>query len=259
MSLFRQKFRLTPEQEWITTGGFLLAYIALGSSAYQLPHYIFVVFPLAAIVTAKLLRDMIEGGKHARFFRIMQRAHIVITFLLLSAVLLLVGYVFNAGTIVIIAWAVCMAAWLYYAFSKNLKGKLFWLPAAGMIVVNIFLTNFFYHTLLHYQAGSQAGRYIRSNNIDPKDVGIFKVDDPLNSVQFYANGTIKGVDTLTQLQQTKYLLTMDAGLESLKRNGYSYTIMFSGDSYKVSELTLPFLNPNTRGSETKKYYIVKVK
>ncbi|RYG51978.1 MAG: hypothetical protein EOO01_07450, partial [Chitinophagaceae bacterium] len=45
--LFRQRLMLKDGQEWLTTGGFILAYIALGSSRYQLPHYIFVVFPLA--------------------------------------------------------------------------------------------------------------------------------------------------------------------------------------------------------------------
>jgi 4-amino-4-deoxy-L-arabinose transferase-like glycosyltransferase len=258
-TLVRQKFRLQPEQEWVTTGGFLLAYVALGSSAYQLPHYIFVVFPLAAIITAKLLYDMIEGGQYPKFFKAMKPVHNVITFLLLSAVIVLVAYVFDGGWLVIAAWAASFGAWLYFAFKKELKGKLFWLPATGIIVVNLFLTNFFYYPLLQYQVGSQAGRFIRANNIDPKDVRIYRIDDPLNSLQFYANGTIRGTDTVTSDMKGMYILTMPKSLEIFKKDGIKYTSVQYGKFFKVSELTPQFLNPDSRRYAVNKYCLIRIK
>jgi len=258
-TLFQQKLRLQEGQEWITTGGFILTYLALGSSAYQLPHYLFVVFPLAAIITAKLLYDMIEDGKYSKLFRVMTPVHIVIMFLLLGAVLALVAYVFKGGISVIIVWCIGMVLWLYLVVDKNLKGKLFWLPAIGIFAINIFLTNIFYYNLLQYQLGSQVGRFIHSRKIDPGSVGIYKVDDPVNAIQFYAQGSIKGIDTITQLQPaTKYLVTMDDGLQSLAANKYSYTMVYSNSCYKVSEMTPDFLNPATRNKAVKKYYLVKI-
>ena len=126
----------------IAMGGFVLAYVALGSSAYQLPHYIFVAFPLAAIITARLIHDMLDG-RYARLLKIMAPAHVVIMCLLMGALLLLIAYVFDGGPMVIALWAVGLALWLYLAFSKKVAGKLLWLPAAGIIIVNLFLTNFF--------------------------------------------------------------------------------------------------------------------
>ena len=49
--LFR--FKKDPQPEWISFGGFVLTYCILAKSQAQLPHYIFVVFPLAAVITAK--------------------------------------------------------------------------------------------------------------------------------------------------------------------------------------------------------------
>jgi 4-amino-4-deoxy-L-arabinose transferase-like glycosyltransferase len=257
-TVITQKFRLQPHQEWITTGGFLMAYLALGSSAYQLPHYIFIVFPLAAIITAHFLFQLMEEGRYARFHKVMLPVHIGLAALLLLAVIVLTAFVFPGGVMAIAIWSVCVGVWLYLVFSKKLTGKLFWLPAAAMIMVNILLTNNFYYNLLHYQVGATAGRYIRSADINPQSVAIYKVADPLNSIQFYANGSIRSIDTLTDLKEAKYLLTMPEGLNSLQRNSITWSVVHQGEFFKVSEVTLPFLNPATRSTEVKKYFLVKL-
>jgi hypothetical protein len=256
-SLVRGKFHLQPGQEWMTTGGFLLAYLALGSSTYQLPHYIFVVFPLAAIMTAKLLADMISGSDYQKLQRFMLPAHCVISFLLLLAVLLIIVYVFPAGLLAGGIWVVCIAVWLYLAFSKKLSGKVFWLPAVAIFIVNIFFTNYFYVPLLKYQVGSQAGRYIHDNGINTKDVVAYKTEDPINAIHFYANGFVDNIDTLSQLHH-RYILTSATGVTGVKQTGLKFAVIKQGQFYKVSELTLPFLNPATRDEAVKNYYLLKL-
>ncbi len=259
IQLVKQKFRLQPQQEWVSTGGFLITYLALGSSSYQLPHYIFVAYPLAAIVTAKLLWDIIEGGRYKTFLRIMQPFHIAISFLLLAASLILMVYAFPQRPFVLAAWAAGFAAWLFIAFRKTLKGKIFWLTAGAMIIVNVFLTNVVYHDLLRYQVGSQVGRYIHDNAINPADVTTYKVNDPLNSMCFYAQGRVHDIDTLAALQNAKYLLTMDKGLDDLGKNNMAFDILLHGGAFKVSELTPEFINPKTRDKALKSYYLLTLK
>jgi 4-amino-4-deoxy-L-arabinose transferase-like glycosyltransferase len=257
--LARQKFRLQPQQEWLTTGGFLLTYLALGSSAYQLPHYIFVAFPLAAIITAHLLFELIEEKKYRGLYKFMQPFHAVIIFLLLMASLALIVYAFPAGPVVIAIWVVGFLVWLFIAFRKNLAGKLLWLPASGLIIVNVFLTNHLYYNLLQYQAGSQVGRFIYTNRIPTDSVFIYKMEDPLNAIHFYAQGVIHDLNTIENLTPSKHILTMDGGLNDLKQKGYSLDIEKQGSLYKVSELTPEFLNPKTRDNAVKNYYLVRLK
>lgn len=254
-----QKGRLQLGQEWLTTGGFLLAYLALGSSAYQLPHYIFVVFPLAAILTARHIADMMAQDRLARLRQIMTPIHTVISLLLLLAVIVLAAYVFAGGIWATGLWCAGILLWIYLALNKQLKGKLLWLPATAIIVVNVLLTNFFYHTLLGYQVGAAAGRHIAAAGISPSSVAIYRVSDPLNSIQFYAGGSIKSIDTLVGIKRGSYLLTMREGLDKVAALGYKYDTLKAGEFYKVSELTLPFLNPATRAAEVKNYWLVKVR
>lgn len=257
-TLIRQRFRLTEGQEWVTAGGFILAYLSLGSSAYQLPHYIFVVFPLAAILTASLLYKMIVDGSYPKLMSIMAPAHIFISFILLVAVGFLVIVVFPAGTIVLLLWAICLAGWLYIVISRKFnKATVLFLPAIAIIIVNLFLTNWFYYPLLGYQVGSQVGRYMHTHNIDPATVMIYKPEDPLNALHFYAQGAIPGTDTITALDR-KYVLTMNKGFKSITDLGYKVSVIKQGVYYKVSELTLPFLNPSTRSSEVRNYYLLSI-
>ena len=257
--LIKQKLRLQSRQEWLTTGGFLLTYLALGLSAYQLPHYIFVVFPLAAITTARFIYELIEDKKYPQLYNFMRSFQVVISCLLLLAVLGLITYVFPANLLFMLAWLAGFIAWLYTAFSKPLKGKLFWLSAGAMIIVNFFLTNHVYYTLLQYQCGSQAGRYIHSQSILPDEIAQYKMEDPINSIHFYSQGVVSGIDTLSGIHNRKYILTMDKGLNDLKQNGYAFDIVKQGGLFKVSELTPAFINPKTRAGALKNYYLVKLK
>lgn len=259
VQLVKQKFKLQPQQEWITTGGFLITYIALGSSAYQLPHYIFIAFPLAAIITARFIYDMAEQGMHRKIYNVMRPFMGVLIAITLLVVLLLIAYVFPAHPLIIALWVIGFSFWLYLAFSKAVRAKLLWLSAAGMIIINIFLTNYVYYTLLQYQVGSQIGRYIHSSSIPAKDIIYYKMDDPMNSVHFYAQQVIPSTGELMYIQDKKYLITMDKGLQELQKNSVAYSLVKQGVLFKVSELTPPFLNPATRSKEVKPYYLLKLK
>ncbi len=151
------------------------------------------------------------------------------------------------------------AIWLFVVFSKKVSGRLLWVSAAGFIIVNIFLTNGMYVPLLRFQGGSQAGRYIRTHSISPGDVVLYKPEDAFSSVHFYAQGIIDATDNLPGVQNRKYVLTMDKGLDELKQSGRPFDIEKQGQLFKVSELTPEFLNPEKRKNEVKNYYLLKLK
>ena len=258
VQLMRQKFRLLAGQEWLSTGGFLVTYLALGSSSYQLPHYIFVAYPLASIVIAKLLYQFIEEKKYQKLYKLVKPFQATVSSLIVLVSLILIVYVFPASIAVVIAWGILFILWLYYvALNSRLAGKILWLSASAMIFANVFLTNYAYCSLLTYQVGSQAGRYIHSHDIPGKEIVCYKMKDPLNSLQFYARETINNVDTLTAADHPKYILTMDKGLSDLIKTGYHFDTAMQGKLFKVSELTPAFLNRNTRDNETRNYYIIR--
>ncbi|WP_276132794.1 glycosyltransferase family 39 protein [Polluticoccus soli] len=254
IDLVKQKFRLQPQQEWVTMGGFLLAYVALGSSRYQLPHYIFVVFPLAATITAVFINHLFEDARYVRLFRIFNPTQIVISALILIAALLTTVIVFPGNIVMIVLWVIAFMVWLFVVTSKNIKGKLFWASASAIILANVVLTHHFYYNLLQYQLGSQAGKYIKSRGIDPQNVVAYKCDDPLNAAHFYSSQVIRREDDLNKL--SGYVLTGDEGMRDLVCR--PRTVEKEGVYFKVSELTPDFLSSGKRHKAVKNYYLVKL-
>ncbi len=255
-TLIKQKLKLHPHQEWLTTGGFILAYIALGSSHYQLPHYIFIAFPLAAIMVASLLKDFFEG-KYQKLYRVMKPVQTGISFLLLVAALLTFVIVFPGTYLTYMLWAIGTITWLYVAFNKKIQGKILWISATAIIAANVIMTNHFYFNLLHHQAGSQIGRFIKQHNLPTENIRYFNINDPLNSMHFYAQKIIKREDTLSHIQPGTYVVTGQEGLDQINKHNLPYQIMSQGSFFKVSELTPDFLSPSKRPRAMKPYYIIK--
>lgn len=256
--LIQQRFRLTEQQEWISTGGFILTYLSLSLSHYQLPHYIFVAFPLAAIMVAGLLRQFWTSGSFARLHRVFSGIQIGLVTVLLIGVLLILLVVFPAGWIGIVSWLI-MVAVLIVLLRQQLKGSILWLSAVAMILVNVFLTHHFYYQLLQYQAGSVVGKYLQQHKIGTDRFMSAAIKDPLSCLDFYAGQINARTDAMPDsLQPGQYVLTTDTGLVQLKQENRSYSILQQGRYFKVSELTPDFLNQKTRDKATTPYYILRV-
>jgi 4-amino-4-deoxy-L-arabinose transferase-like glycosyltransferase len=254
IQLARQRFLLKEKEEAITVGGFVLTYIVLATSKYQLPHYIFVVFPLAAIMVAKLLHNFFEGHFKAIAFTFSIVQTIISALLFLVSFLLFV-YVFKGSWWCNLVWIIGLIVWLNLLL-KN-KQKVFWLPVVATITANVILTNHFYKTLISdYQASSTLGRFILKQNIPSDKISMYQFQDPASCIHFYAQRLIARNDTLKPIMP-EYLITCNAGLDSLQAHQIPYTTLLQGKMFKVSELTPEFINPKTRKNATKNYYLIR--
>lgn len=142
---------------------------------------------------------------------------------------------------------------------KKLRHKILWGSTAAIIIVNVLFTNHFYYKLLQFQLGSQAGRFIKAKNIAPAGIIAFRVDDPLNSLPFYAGHSIAINSELDAVKGKEYVLTTNEGLGLLKDQGYTVTIIKQMERFKVTELTPEFLNPATRSKALVPYYLAKLR
>lgn len=256
VEVVKQKFKLRPEQEFITTGGFVLAYLALGSSKYQLPHYIFVVFPLAAIMVAKLIADFADS-KYAGLYKVMKPFQWVASVLIMIASLLTLVIVFPVGIMGILIWMLAFSVWLFIAMHKRIQAKMFWVSTAAIMLANIFITHHFYYNLLKYQLGSSVGRYMKANKMQVDKLTLHQIDHPLNALHFYADRLI-ALDS-AGTEPGKYVLASYNGIEDIKAQQLPYDLLLEGSYFKVSELTPEFLNPATRQKATEKYYFIRMK
>jgi hypothetical protein len=206
--LINSRFKISSTEEYITFGGFIITYCSLAFSHYQLPHYIFVVFPFAAVITAKYIYQLCWVDNKNKVYRYFYYSHAVLFLLLLAAANLLVSYFFKESSLLSkIFIAVATIVYLYILFlNKTWKPKLFVISVFTICAINIALNTAFYPSLLKYQSGNVAAERINKRKDVPNKFVIYNSNSFGYAFRFYAKDSlhvIKNAEDLTNDMKRK--------------------------------------------------------
>lgn len=259
VQVIRKKLIVAENEEFLTTGGFVLTYCSLGISKYQLPHYIYVVLPFIAIITAKMIYAIFWQQK----FQVLKKIITLIQWLVCIALLIVpvIILIYSFPTNSIWPWLIpglTAVAVLILFLNKAVSKKLVSISIALIIGLNVFLSLWFYPQVLKYQAGNEAAHFIKKQKLDPSKLLMYKFSGNGVSLHFYSRHIIPKSDTLINIHPGTLLITLDDGLQSLKESGRNFEIMKQGLDYHVTALTGKFLNKETRDQQCKNYYIIKL-
>lgn len=254
--IIQKRFLLNNREEWITTGGFIITYCALGSSRAQLPHYIFVVFPLAAIITGKFLYTLIYTDALLKLKKIFFATHAVIFSLLGVALFMLLYFPFPpVNWLLISVYVVLLVTVLVMVLKKLLPlPAIVTLLVPAVISINLLMNTGFYRPLLQYQVSIKVNDLIAKEHYNKDRFFQYKINAGW-SFDFYGNHLFEHINNVDTLRSNDYVLTSKEGLDSLDKT--QFKILYTGQGFHVTKLTLPFLNPANRDKETDPYYILQ--
>lgn len=255
--LCQQKFKISQQEEWISAGGFIITYCILARSQAQLPHYIFVVLPLAAIVTARCLNQLLFEKQFTKLITGLQWLHAFIFLLLWVAANALMVWPFPEISVVWKVFSVVGAIIYLFLLIKPLPQvhRLFQLAIFTVIGVNFFLAIGFYPQLLKYQFGNTVAAVIDEKKLDKNKVILYNIEES-RALHFYGNHIFQRKNDSTTLLSNEILITQKTSLSELQQQFPNMNTIFEGEYFGVSMLTLPFLNPKTRSKETVPYVLV---
>jgi hypothetical protein len=251
----QKKFFIGHGEEAISLGGFLITYCALGSSRAQLPHYIYVVLPLAAIFTGKYLDALIFDNKNQVWLKPLTVLHNIIFSLMIIIMFGLLLLPFPPNRIIMLLFVFILTAiFLYTIFRKwILLPRLLTTCVLTVILINTCLDTGFYPKLLEFQAAIPVSRFIRENQLNKDRIFLYWVDRS-RSLDFYSNYSFVSITYPDSLREGDYLLTTQKGMETINRT--HFRIIDSGLTFHVSTLSLPVLNPATRKNNSDAYYLM---
>lgn len=255
------KMRLVPwsAKEFISISGFTLMLVSLSLSKYQLPHYVFIVFPLAAVMAAKYFTDSEAYAKKSRAFTVVQ---LILAVALLVAALFL-QYSFGENSIWQLLLLVFLFAVTVFVFFKTRHPLYF--SVAAVVSFNLLLSLFYFPAMLSYQHGNNFGRYVKEHTAE-KNAYVFYHCSNDFSTTFYAqqmpDTTLWNREDFRAFLNSKksvLAITPQAGIDELKADSIPFEIVQQQNSMRISQLNLKFLNPETRESVCKKMYLVKIR
>jgi len=236
-------------QEWITLSGFMLAFIALSFSKYKLPHYIFPLFPFAAVmISAYLVRYAKQLPKW------MEVIQLVLIHLLLLASLLMMFWVFPIDNVWLPAlWVLLYACvWWWRVNARDVTDRWVLPSLMGMFIFQLVLSLHFYPQLLQYQASSQAGKFIALHQPER----VYWHDKYGFALDYYSDRIIPNAfgPPVDVLPLGTWIYVSDAAVATMP----PHKVIKEFDDFKVSNLNAKFLNPKTRHEKVKKMYLIEL-
>jgi len=255
--LIKSKFKLQIHEEFITVGGFILTYCMLARSQAQLPHYIFVVLPLAAIVTAKGLHQIYFSERFLKLKKVALYFHGFIFTLLWAAANMIVLFVFTDMPVYVKIVTIIGTVYFLYLlfFYKGQAPKFISLALYTILGVNFILNTSFYPRLLKFELGVSAAAFINQNKLPKNSVYLYEIDES-RALHFYGNHSFERLFDSSLLTPGQILITKASSFTKLQQQFPGSSILHNNAYFGVSMLTLPFLNPATRDKEVTPYIIV---
>ena len=271
-----KKTQLIENQEFITTGGVILGYLSLAASKYQLPHYIFVVYPLAAVITARFLHAILykneenkesnEDAENSEDEKNSESESVLVGKILNSVQWILITilwglpatvliFVFPAQGIPLAVTGILVTILVISAFQKK---SILFSSIYTALIINLFLNIFFYPTLLKYQYGSEVGKKIRLENVANDKFFTFKYQ-PTSSLHFYSRRIVQVKENVEEVKPDDWLLTDEKGLQVLQDEGLELDFKETGNTFPVTNLNSTFLYAKTRSEVVGQYFLVVVK
>ncbi len=246
------------QKEFLILFGFLLPFLALSASRYQLPHYAFIVYPLGAIMAAKYIIKIFYSSTAPKK-RVLYLIHTVLLFLALAFVFALAWFSFqNSDPIVALVYILGLLIYLYAAFIWKNNYTLVIASVLMILFANLAMNSIFYPRLLKYQAGSEIARVAIEAGAGKGSLYSYRT--PVSgAMDFYANMTVPIEEDLDKLADRRniWVFTKEEFLEDILKKRPDATIVYATGGYSVTQLTAEFLNPATRETTLHKSYLIK--
>lgn len=259
----KTRFQFFKGYELLTTASIIFIFAIISSSGYQLPHYLNVLFPYFAIITAGFLVQKLDMHqfKALKTFLNVQYLVIIIVAILLVA---LNFWCFPINRWAVIFTSLIILAVMVYVFTKEREvfTRLVVLSVLMASLTNVLLNGHVYQELLRYQGGTGLAQLVNRKHI-PKNQ-IFNYIDHSSGFNFYTQNLtpfleIDEIKTKRAKGETVWLFTSKEYLHYLKDNHISFDLVYSDADYGITRLSKTFLNPATRSQTFGRDYLIRVK
>lgn len=257
--------------ELISLGGFVLPFIVLSLSRYQLPHYTFVVFPLGAVLTGVYADCLMQNPSHP-MFKLLRFVQSLLGFLLCLAAMLLVflatptkAWWFWSG------WTLLFFVWAWLSFNpQNPVQSLLGPSTVGILTACATLNVQVYPELFRYQAGSAVGNYVLQHQLPVERLyALSRLTGNhqelfIHSLDFKVKRIVPRLQSAEEIVQhlnggTCYVYTDTLGMRELAALPVKVRPLQRFEKYHISMLTPEFLNPQTRHAVVQHVFLVEVK
>jgi len=256
-TFWQVKFTYRPNLEFLTLGGISILFFVISFAQFKLPHYMNILMPLYAILSAAFLYSLFQQEK-TKLTKVILGFQYFILGLVTVFVLLVSFYVFPLehwyGYVFLV---LALAVTAYFIWKKDdLVTKIVTVALFSSLLLNGLMNAQFYPKLLEYQGGSTMAQRVKEQNI-PVD-NIYKVSEQHTwALDFYDQDPVN-IISIPELKSKNdvWVYATDQELAQLSKQGIQWDDQITVDQFRITRLQIKFLNPNTRQEKLDKMHLV---
>jgi hypothetical protein len=254
--IVRFKNYLKRDIEWFTVSTFVVVLLLVSFSGFKLPHYLNIIFPVAAVIAAAF----IIGSQSS----VVWTKRIFIIQFVVAVILILAAGSINIWAFPVHGWwsltmVVLLLALVFYFMKSSMFSSLqksVLMPVATMILFFFLLNNNFYPQLLKYQGGNELA-FKTKDKIDPKQVYFWR-ETQSSSFNFYTKTLRQQFSDSTLDGKEKVWLLYDIKDEAQIKQQYKIVQRFETVDYEITKIDLKFMNPDKRLSVCTKMIVSEI-
>ncbi len=255
-------FTVPSVAEAVSLSGFILVFTALCFSRFKLPHYIFVTYPFAAILSAGFLMELYEFQLLQGWKRFFIRAYQVIWVLAFLFAAFLIFFAFpEAHILPKIIFALLGILLTVDAFrTKDEWVRFLWPTVLGFALCNLAFNISMYPQILDFQTTGVAGKYIQESQLEGD---VFAFQKSGRALDFYSGNVAKPIEDFGKLESKSkaetFILYTDAdGFQQIQNANIKHEILMKRLHNPPNRLSITFINPSTRSGSLGFRYLLRI-
>ena len=245
------------EKEMMTWFGSIMTILIFSLSKFQLAHYTNIIFPFMAIICADFMSNLVsKRGALTKWIIGIQSFTVAVIIAVTIGVLVLLDQTPNIEFIGFIFLALLALGFMIKKTDYK-SINLIWISSIVSFMMYAMLMIHFYPSILPYQSGVKAARIVNEKYNGKGHL----IDNKTNrfDFEFYLDRLVKRVKIEKLNTATNAIFYSNSKeLKELNDLGIKYQILEEIDSYPISRISLPFLNPDKRAGVLEKKYLIQI-
>lgn len=247
---WKNRFSFVEGYEALSAGTILVIFIIISMAGYQLPHYLNILFPFFAIITASLLTKAYQQAAQGEMTIYLRIQYFVIG--AIAVILVLLNFWCFPLTFwwVIVPAVVLLLILVRVLFTQRQQlNKLVMASVLMAALTNVLLNGSIYQHLLNYQGGIGLAQVVNRQHIPKENISNYVLHS--SAFNFYTQhitpfASINGIKLRLDKGEDVWIFTSEEKRPELVQGGLIFGREYSDVEYGITRLTKDFLNPRTR-------------
>lgn len=256
-AFIKMKLQYTQGFEFLTLGGITLVFFLISFAQFKLPHYMNIMMPLYAILTASYVYSVHRFTKTKAMKALLGIQYFILAVVFIFSLLVCFNvFEFEHPGSYIMLLATLLTIGYFCLKQEDFHIRLITLSVYASILLNGVMNLHFYPRLLEYQGGSTMAERVKEEKIPTEKIYKF-TERHTWALDFYNQDPVEMV-ALSELSQMNdvWVYVNDKELGRLQEKGFEWDEKITVEQFRITRLQLKFLNPTTRAKKLNKMHLV---